>query len=333
MNSQVLDILNRQEQEEQTAYQSETLLRSMIYHDFVNSEGLLHLFDSYGVGIVSLFQSSNFPALIRETVVPVRTSCTFSIHKHTLCQIPYFHTHDFYELIYVARGNCKQEFEHLPDALVLHEKQACLLRPGVVHSISRCEKLDVILKFTIPTALFSKTAESVISNESSTGIYIFQANDTQVDFLIYRLLQENFYRNNFWDTAVENYLSLLFIALARGPEYHSSELLSRLTQYFDTAPCSATLSGFASFIGYSEHHTARLIKRYTGQNFSNLIVSLKMERARELLSASGAAISDIAAELGYANASGFHKQFLSAYGMTPSAYRKLFEQENGPLRK
>lgn len=341
MNSKMMEILNRQEQEEQAAYQSERLLRNMICQDFADCDGLLHLFDSFGHGIVSFFQaasfSSSFPKLLSEMVVPVRTGRVFSIHKHTLCQIPYFHTHDFYELIYVVRGKCRQEFAHLPDPLILHEKQACLLRPGIVHAISRCGNLDVILKFTIPPALFSKTAGNVISNEpgtgAGTGIYLFQANDSQVDFLIYRLMQECCCRDRFWDSAVENYLSLLFIALARGPECRSSELLSRLAEYFDADPCSATLSGFASLIGYSEHHTARLIKRYTGRSFTEQIVSLKMERARELLSASDAAILDIAAELGYANASGFHKQFLSAYGMTPSAYRKLFEQGNGTLRK
>lgn len=340
MNSRIMDILNRQEQEEQIAYQSEMLLRDMICQDFADSDGLLRLFDSFGDGIVSLFQffqSSNFPKLLREIVVPVRTGRVFSIHKHTLCQIPYFHTHDFYELIYVVRGKCRQEFDRLSEPLVLHEKQACLLRPGVVHSISRCGNQDVILKFTIPPALFFKTAESVISNESDTGmgpgISLFQANDSQVDYLVYRLMQECCCRNRFWDSAVENYLSLLFIALARGPEYGPSELLFRLAEYFDADPGSATLSGFASLIGYSEHHTARLIKRSTGRSFTEQIVSLKMERARELLSASDASVLDIALELGYANASGFHKQFLLAYGMTPSAYRKLFEPGNGTLRK
>lgn len=35
---------------------------------------------------------------------PVRVSSEISIRKHTLCQIPYYHTHDFYELVYVYRG-------------------------------------------------------------------------------------------------------------------------------------------------------------------------------------------------------------------------------------
>ena len=39
---------------------------------------------------------------VKET--PVRVSSEISIRKHTLYQIPYYHTHDFYELIYAYRG-------------------------------------------------------------------------------------------------------------------------------------------------------------------------------------------------------------------------------------
>ena len=227
--------------------------------------------------------------------------------------------------------------------------------------ISRCGISDLILKFTIPPALFSKTGGSILSNEPDTGtdaateaapaaaagrdasggrpmndgpgVYLFQADSSQAEYLISRLMLESCCRSSFWESAVEHCLSLLFIALARGPEYSSSELLSRLAEYFNLDPCSAALNGFASFIGYSEHHTARLLKRYTGRSFTEQIVALKMERARELLSSSDAAVADIAAELGYASPSGFHKQFLSATGMTPSEYRKLFRAGNGPLRK
>lgn len=172
-----------------------------------------------------------------------------------------------------------------------------------------------------------------MESKLTENVQIFQAHTAQVDFFVYMLLNEHFSQNEYWPTAVENYLSLLFVELARGPEYCSSKLLHQLIEYFDANPCSATLGGFASFIGYSEHHTARLIKRHTGRSFLEVIVSLKMERARKLLTGSDAAIAEIAEDLGYANASGLHKQFYAAYGMTPSTYRKLFERENGPLRK
>ena len=58
MNRQLLDILNQQEQTEQTAYQSEALLLGMIRQDFADSERLLYLLDMFGVGVVQLFHLS-----------------------------------------------------------------------------------------------------------------------------------------------------------------------------------------------------------------------------------------------------------------------------------
>lgn len=199
--------------------------------------------------------------------------------------------------------------------------------------MSGCGNLDVILKFTIPGWLFTKTADTIMGNELATDIQIFQAHTAQVDFFVSMLLKEYFFQNEYWTTAVENYLSLLFVELARGPEYCSSKLLHQLTEYFDSNPCSATLGGFPSFIGYSQQHTARLIKRHTGRSFLEVVVSLKMERARKLLTEDDATIAEIADELGYANASGLHKQFYAAYGMTPNTYRKIFERGNGAFRK
>lgn len=328
MNRQVFEILNRQEQEEQGVYQSKTRLLAMIREDFADSESLLRLFDASGAEFVSMFRRPEFPEFVREKAIPVRTGSAFAVHKHTLCQVPYFHTHDFYELIYVLGGSCTQEFLHLSAPLVLREKQACLLKPGIVHSMSRCKSDDMILKITIPAGLFAKTA-GIVVEEQETGIRVFQTCPAQADFFVCMLLKESFGRDRHWDAAVENYLSLLFIELSRGPEYGSSELLLRLKEYFDARPRSATLGGFAAAIGYSEHYAARLIKRYTGKSFLELAVSLKMERAGKLLAETDVPVEEIADCLGYSNTSGLYKQFYAKYGMTPGAYRKMFEDKQG----
>lgn len=328
MNTQVFEILNRQEQEEQDAYRSPARLLDMVRQDFADSEELLRLFDVFGSGIASFFDQPQSPALIRKKAVPVRTGRTFAVHKHTLCQISYFHTHDFYELIYVLAGSCTQEFSHLQAPLVLREKQACLLGPGIVHAMSRCRSEDMILKITIPAELFAETAGAV-GEERETGVRLFRTCSAQADFLVCMLLKESFYRDLHWDTAVKNYLSLLFIELLRGPEYGSPELLLRLREYFDARPRSATLGGFASAIGYSAHYTARLIKRYTGKSFLELAVSVKMERAGTLLAETDLPVEQIADCLGYANASGLYKQFYAKYGITPGAYRKMFQEKQG----
>lgn len=334
MNRQFYDILERQEREESVIYRTRSLWLAMIHRDFADSARLLEavrISDAEACGAQNFrsFERPAFPAHIFKKP-PVRTGDVFSVHKHTRCQIPYFHTHDFCELIYVLKGSCTQEFENVCGPPVLQKGQACLLRPGIIHCMSRCKKDDMILKFTIPEALFEKAAGNIFLDmpvqEWSDGIRAFSSGTPETEFLISMLLEESCRRQAFWERAVENYLSLLFVELVRGPVFSSSAVQNALSAYVAQNGASATLDGFASFIGYSKAYAARLVRRQTGQSFVEAVVALKMERARELLLESDAPVALIADELGYANASGLHKQFLALYGMTPGAYRRLLKQ-------
>lgn len=70
---------------------------------------------------------------VKET--PVRVSSEISIRKHTLYQIPYYHTHDFYELIYAYRGRGGQYLAGEKDALRMETGDVCLLTPGKIHAM------------------------------------------------------------------------------------------------------------------------------------------------------------------------------------------------------
>lgn len=77
---------------------------------------------------------------------PVRVSSGISIRKHTLCQIPYYHTHDFYELIYVYQGNAGQYLPGEKTALKMSAGDICLLTPGKIHAMLPSGEDDIILK-------------------------------------------------------------------------------------------------------------------------------------------------------------------------------------------
>lgn len=48
---------------------------------------------------------------------------------------PYYHTHDFYELIYVYRGRGGQYLAGEKDALRMETGDVCLLTPGKIHAM------------------------------------------------------------------------------------------------------------------------------------------------------------------------------------------------------
>lgn len=139
-------ILGRQEREDAAAAHSEAALRQAVCHEFLNGEELLA---ACGLCLTDFFAAERtaLPA------VPIRTAAKFSIKKHTASQRPYRHGHDFYELICVHGGCCRQRVGDAP--LLLTQGQCCLLAPGAEHEMERCGRGDVILKLVIPPPLFA----------------------------------------------------------------------------------------------------------------------------------------------------------------------------------
>lgn len=72
---------------------------------------------------------------------------------------------------------------------------------------------------------------------------------------------------------------------------------------------------------YSPAHVRRLIRRATGLSPSEYIRTQRLERAKQILLGSEAAVSEIAAAVGMPSVSHFCRSFRSAVGVTPGRYR------------
>ena len=64
-----------------------------------------------------------------------------------------------------------------------------------------------------------------------------------------------------------------------------------------------------------------LFKKEIGENFSDYVRALRLEKARALLLTTDMAIDDISLAVGYANTSSFRRKFKQTAGMTPSKPR------------
>lgn len=58
-----------------------------------------------------------------------------------------------------------------------------------------------------------------------------------------------------------------------------------------------------------------------GENFSDYLWALRLEKARELLMATDMPVNDISMTVGYVNPSSFRRKFKQATGLTPSQVR------------
>jgi ABC-type Fe3+-hydroxamate transport system substrate-binding protein len=72
--------------------------------------------------------------------------------------------------------------------------------------------------------------------------------------------------------------------------------------------------------GVSPAHFSRLFRKETGMSFSDYVLHLRIEKAKELLLLSNSGVADIARQVGFENAHYFSRKFKQMAGISPSAY-------------
>lgn len=277
---------------------------------------------------------------VRET--PVRVASELSIRKHTLCQIPYYHGHDFHELIYVYRGKGGQYFPGGQSDIYLSTGDVCLLTPGKIHGMMPVDQEDIVLKLVIPRVwmkwIFAELEkDSDLKNwlkmlHKKNELYFFRARgmrgaSASLHQFMELLMMELYRQQGYSMLAVRSLLSLLFIELGRMTAVSSSSnLLQNVIEYIQNHICTADLNMLSAQLGYSSRHLARRIAEETGTSFTELLTQIRLQKASDLLAETELILEEVARQSGYRNTSGLYKRFQAVYGMSPGEYRKLYHR-------
>ncbi len=81
------------------------------------------------------------------------------------------------------------------------------------------------------------------------------------------------------------------------------------------------LSDVAEKTYVSQWHLSKLLNRHTGQNFSEILNSIRIEKAKELLRDPSLRIGDIAESVGFLDMAHFSRVFKKQMGISANAYR------------
>lgn len=358
MNDNFKNILNKHEKDDQKNMNQKSAFMLIMLEEYENGKEIIEEAKKQNLSMKDFLYDKyiDFP------IVPIRRSNKFSMKKHTLSQIPYFHKHNYYELIYVHKGRCVQKFkDNSIEEIVLLEKQAMLLPPNTVHLIEKIEQRDIVFKVVIPANLFNITGKMILNdslansarknkllsnksqanelslyetlinceqsnksqiNELSNKIQIFDDVNENAEFILLKLLNANTDNEIFKDLSIQSNLTLLFVELVRTkkPDNWIEYLLN---DYFENNIQTANLADFAIMQNYNPSYISRDIKNQTGKTFSELLTNYRMAYAKNLLSTTKFSIEIISDMVGYANSSGFYKQWYNNFGISPAAFRKL----------
>lgn len=90
-----------------------------------------------------------------------------------------------------------------------------------------------------------------------------------------------------------------------------------------------TIDRCAGEIGVSRRTLQRLLADF-GLTFQDLVDQVRLETAKELLANKNTSVSDIAAELDYANSTSFARAFQRLCDVTPSQFRRNLTSRRPP---
>jgi AraC family transcriptional regulator len=98
-----------------------------------------------------------------------------------------------------------------------------------------------------------------------------------------------------------------------------NRVLAYMAQHLDADPGTEELARVANL---SAFHFHRIFRAITGETIGGLMRRLRLERAGQALRA-GAPLIEVALDAGYGSPEAFSRAFREAFGITPTAYRKV----------
>lgn len=256
------------------------------------------------------------------------------------------HTHQFFEILFVLEGHCTNIVEQT--RLTLRKGDLCFLAPDVPHQSVINNHETIVYNILVRSSTFQNSFASIYGKNNiisdfftrnlyrktkEISPYILCKTDCEDIFvrLIDKMIEEELNCKKFANRYLNTLFEQFILELLRRHENHFTigestlnveyESISVIMHYIQSNHRTLTLSEAARFFNYSEAHLSRMIKRFTGQNYSGIIKTIKLKKATSLLLETNKSVSEIVEEIGYTDNSHFYKTFKQHYGITPLQYK------------
>ena len=253
------------------------------------------------------------------------------------------HTRDYFAFQYVYKGHVNEDING--KLIPLEEGDILLVQPHVRQGVSleglSPEGRDTcIIYFALKKEWMLKSFLAFLPentkllpffvnsfNNNNTGQYLIVKNtDSAINDIIEMLIMEYVGRKLYYTRVIEGLMTVFISMLARDStiletDITQNSVTTQILNYLKEHCTTATLQATADAFNYHPNYLCALLRKKTGQNFSSLIRDFRLEKACFLITNTGIPISEIAATVGYQNASHFYKIFQAKYGVLPSSFR------------
>ncbi|MBO6127948.1 MAG: helix-turn-helix transcriptional regulator [Pseudobutyrivibrio sp.] len=284
--------------------------------------------------------------VVEERMIP-KFYDVFTI-RHPRFTRHFSHTHNYFELNFVVKGEAIFYFEE--EAHSMHEGEINIIAPGSKHDFLINDASSIVYTICIRRSTFDSVFSSTMSHQDllsgffrqilrndnhSNYLMLFTGNNMECRILLRKLLIESTNKDEYSNSCSISIINLLFCNLLRNYSktmafynYEIGSDFSLVLQYIQHNYRTLTLSSLAEFFHYSEPHLCTLIKQNTGENFTDLIKKLRLKDAVNYLINTDLKINEIAEQIGYNSADHFSRVFRQTYKCSPAEYRKSNKNES-----
>ena len=253
------------------------------------------------------------------------------------------HSHNYMEIIYMCSGKTK----HIINGninLTLKEGDILFLSQNVSHEILPSAKDDIAVNFIILPEFFTKSI-AMLENDNVLRDFLIASIADKAEGLSYLLFEtkgilpiSNLIENMIWmilnktpniNTTIQTTMGLLFMNLSKysetlkkdDPAQFDQHIIFSVLQYIDTNYKDGQLEEIANKLKMPTYQLSRILKKYTGKNFKDLLKTRKFQQASYYLKDSSLSVDEIMEKIGYNNSSYFYNSFKEIYGTSPKNYR------------
>lgn len=277
------------------------------------------------------------------TFIPVIVKSIERFHDTSWHMEP--NVHELFEMVYIKKGNAV--FEISGTSVEIGPNNIIIIKPRqfhkfVVKSKTGCE--FIVLNFGFENKFDNQLAEVSLEdflnfvNKKEWGAFISLkvSHKNEIINLLNRILKER--ENPEIGSEFLNYLLVLelFVLISRAlkMEWENSiknkspklkELIQAAVNYINNNyERDISLTDISKYVFLSSSYFTRAFKEEMGVSPINYLLTVRIERAKELLRESDAKISDIALSVGFSNQQRFNDIFKKYTKKTPLQYRKSF---------
>lgn len=275
----------------------------------------------------------------------------FPAGKDVFCimDMPYMvtnpHYHDFFEITYVLRGQCTFLFEG--ETAPLYEGDLCIVSPMSGHSLPLnpgCVAVSVVVRRSTFDSVFGNLLakkdllslffrNSLYETRRANYILLKTGNDPMTANTVKELCYECNLVDEDANTCAVSLLNLFLARALRAANaavtlHHYEGYSERdfnftlVLQYIQKNYRTVTLSSLAQAFHFSETYLSKLIRKKMNQSFTDVLRTLKMNHALELLTNTSMKVSEIADAVGYDSVDHFSRTFRKTFGVPPQEYKK-----------